>query len=272
MSEMWDSVSGAWEDHAGFVDGHLAEATREMLDAAVIAAGNDVIELACGPGGAGLAAAARVGPSGSVVFADDAPGMLAAAEHRSAGLENTSTLLCGQEDIPLADETFDAVIIRHGLMFAADYVAAVAEALRVLKPGGHFAAMTWGPRLENPWLALALDAVGDEFGMTFPPEGAPSPFALDDSGQLGEILESAGLVSVGVESVSAPMTADSVETWWDVVLQLAGPLAIAYEGMEPEVRESIRQRALEFGDSAAEITPDGVAMDATVLIASGRRP
>ena len=97
--------------------------------AAVIAAGNDVIELACGPGGAGLAATARVGPSGSVVFADDAPGMLAAAEHRSAGLENTSTLLCGQEDIPLADETFDAVIIRHGLMFAADYVAAVAEAV-----------------------------------------------------------------------------------------------------------------------------------------------
>jgi SAM-dependent methyltransferase len=271
MSEMWDSVSQAWETNADFVDGHLADATLRMLDLAGVAEGGDVIELACGPGGAGLAAAARVGPTGSVVFADDAPGMVAVAGRRSAGLDNTSTLLCGQEEIPLADGTFDAVVIRHGLMFVEDHAAAVAEAARVLKPGGRYAAMTWGPRAENPWLGLTLDAVGDEFGTTFPPPGAPSPFALDDSDALGEILEAGGLAEVKVESVSAPLSVESVETWWNVVLQLAGPLAIAYQGMEPEVRESIRKRALEYGEAAAESTPEGITLDATVLIASGRR-
>lgn len=270
MSDMWDSVSGAWEENAEFVDRHMAEPTRQFLDAVEIAAGDDVIELACGPGGAGLAAAERVGPAGSVVFADDAPGMVAAAGRRSAGLDNTSTLLCGQEDIPLADQTFDAAIIRHGLMFAEDRAAAVAEATRVLKPGGRYGAMTWGLRSDNPWLGLTLDAVGDEFGVPFPPPDVLGPFDLEDPDLLRQTLEGGGLTDVRVELISASATFDSLGTWWDLVPKLAGPLAIALEGMEPEVRNSIRDRALAAGESAAVEGPDGFGLDGSVLIASGR--
>jgi SAM-dependent methyltransferase len=269
MSDMWDSVSQAWEANADFVDGHLAEATRRMLDVAGVAEGDDVIELACGPGGAGLAAAERVGPTGSVVFADDAPGMLAAAGRRSAGLDNAGTLLCGQDEIPVADDTFDAAIIRHGLMFAEDHPAAVAEAVRVLKPGGRYAAMTWDLRPENPWLGLTLDAVSEEFDAPFPPPGVRGPFALEDADLLREALEDGGLAEVRVEKISAPVSFDSIEAWWDMTLQLAGPLAIALAGMEPEVRESIHDRAIQLGRSAAVEEPDGIAMAGSVLVGSG---
>ena len=86
MSDMWDSVADAWERNADFVDVQLAPATAVMLDAARIGAGDAVLDVAAGPGGAGIAAAARVGEPGRVVLSDDAPAMVEAAARRAAGL------------------------------------------------------------------------------------------------------------------------------------------------------------------------------------------
>ena len=66
---------------------------------------------------------------------------------------------------------------------AAKRVAAVREAVRVLRPGGRYAAMTWDRRKANPWLGLVLDAVGEQFGVPFPPPGIQGPFSLSDSEQ-----------------------------------------------------------------------------------------
>jgi len=76
MSEMWNSVAGAWDQQADFVDAYLAAPTDALLGAAGIGPGSKVIELACGPGGAGIAAARWVGGAGRVVLADVAPGMV----------------------------------------------------------------------------------------------------------------------------------------------------------------------------------------------------
>lgn len=164
MSEMWNSMAPGWDANAEFVDHHLHAATEVLLDAAGIAAGDDVLDLGSGPGGAGLAAAARVGPSGTVVLSDVAAEMIEVAARRAAASPNVSTAVFDQSEIPGPEERFDAVISRHGLMFAEDPVRAVAQAVRVLRPGGGYAAMTWGPRSENPWLGATLDAVGEQFG------------------------------------------------------------------------------------------------------------
>ncbi len=272
MSDMWDSVAGGWERHASFIDAQLAPGTTVMLDAADVGDGDAVIDLACGSGSAGLAAAPRVGASGRVVLADDAPLMVEAAARRSAGLPQVTTLVCDLESVDAQDASFDAVICRHGLMFAEDHGAAVAEARRVLRPGGRYAAMTWDSRAANPHLGLIFDAVGEQFGVPFPPPGVAGPFALDDPGVLADALRAGGLEDVAVTRVATPMRTASLQTWWELVPELAGPLAIALAGMEDDVRDAIRDRALAHGAQAARPSGDGIEMDGSVLVASGTAP
>jgi SAM-dependent methyltransferase len=272
MSEMWDSVAANWEREAEFVDRHLATATEALLDEAGVVAGTRVLELAAGPGGAGLAAAERVGKEGRVVITDSAPAMVRVAARRAAGAA-VETAVCEQEAIEFPDASFDAVISRHGLMFVEDPPAAVCEAARVLSGGGRFATLVWASRAQNPWLGLVLDAVGEQFGVPFPPPTVRGPFSLGDPDELAAVLRDGGLLDVRVRTLQTPMRAGSLEQWWQRVPSLAGPLATALEAMEPDVREQIERRALDSGRASARPGDDGgVVFDGAVLLASGTAP
>lgn len=276
MSEMWDSVAPRWEANAAYIDAQLAVATETLLDEAGVSEGSAVLELAAGPGGAGLTAAERVGPGGRVVLSDVSAEMVAAAGRRSSARPGGRAQLCtavfDQGDIAFPDASFDAAISRHGLMFAEDPVAAIAEAARVLRPGGRYAAMTWDRRDLNPWLGLVLDAVGDQFGMPFPPPNMRGPFSLEDPGLLSSVLQDGGLDDVRVQAVAAPMRAASVDEWWERVPQLAGPLAVALAGMQPADRDAIAERALQSGAAAGVREDRGIRFAGSVLIGSGRKP
>ena len=269
---MWDSVAPRWEANAAYIDAQLAAATKTLLDEAGIGESSSVLELAAGPGGAGLTAAERVGPNGRVVLSDVAAEMVAAAGRRASGRPQLSTAVFDQSAIAFPDASFDAVISRHGLMFAEDPVAAIAEAARVLRAGGRYAAMTWDRRDLNPWLGLVLDAVGDQFGMPFPPPNVRGPFSLDDPGLLSSVLRNGGLDDVRVQAAAATMRAASLEEWWDRVPQLAGPLAVALAGMEAADRDAIAERALRSGAAAGVRDDAGIAFAGSVLIASGQKP
>jgi SAM-dependent methyltransferase len=272
VSEMWDSVAPGWESNAEFVDGHLASATDLLLDGLAVSPGDQVLEPACGPGGAGLAAAELVGPGGRVVLADVAPAMVEVAARRAARLPQVETIVCDQAAIDASQQSFDAVLTRHGLMFAEDPSAAVAEAARVLRPGGRYGAITWGARESNPWLGIILDSVGEQFGVAFPPPGIAGPFSLDEPAKLAGALEGGGLAGVEVRELATPMRGSSLEEWWERVPQLAGPLAQALAGMEPAVREEIRERALGRAAEVARELDGGVELGGAVLVAWGTRP
>src|SRR6476646_11858192 len=99
MSEMWNSVAAGWAANADFVDAQLADATDMLLDATRITEGDAVLEVAAGPGGAGLRAAERVGPGGSVTLSDDAPEMVAIAARRASRYPQVSTAVFDQSNI-----------------------------------------------------------------------------------------------------------------------------------------------------------------------------
>src|SRR4051812_39691763 len=92
LHAMWASVADAWGREADAVDARSAELTARMLQLAAPIPGERVVDLACGPGGTGIAAAPLVAPGGDVVLSDVAAEMveIAAERARRAGLDNVS--------------------------------------------------------------------------------------------------------------------------------------------------------------------------------------
>src|SRR5262245_13554024 len=145
---MWEGVADAWGEHADYIDERGAEVTARMLELAGPRPGDRVLELACGPGSVGIAAAPLVDPGGEVVLSDVAEGMTAIAADRAAalGLTNVSTRHLDLESIHEPDESFDVVVCREGLMLVPDPARGAREIQRVLSPGGRAAIAVWGPR------------------------------------------------------------------------------------------------------------------------------
>src|SRR5215216_5709334 len=82
----WGSVATGWAEHADFVDGRAQALTDRLLELAAPRPGDRVLELACGPGGLGLAAAERLAPGGEVVLSDVAAEMTAIASARAEAI------------------------------------------------------------------------------------------------------------------------------------------------------------------------------------------
>jgi SAM-dependent methyltransferase len=268
---MWASVAPAWGQYADYADARGAAVTEKMLELSMPQPGERVLELACGPGGVGLAAAERVAPEGEVVLSDVAAEMTAIAAARAAavGLSHVTTRVLDLEHIEEPDGSYDVVLCREGLMFAPDPARAVREIGRVLRRGGRVALAVWGPRARNPWLGIVLDAVGAQLGAPMPPPGIPGPFSLEDSGKLAALLSDAELSDVVISELPVPARAASFEEWWARTCALAGPLAERLASLPEGDSEAIRARARE-AVSAYE-TPSGLELPGVTLLAGGRR-
>ncbi len=269
---MWSAVSGSWVEHADYVDRRQAGVVERMLHLTAPGPGMRVLELACGPGGLGLAAAPRVLPGGDVVLSDVVAEMTAIAACRAAelGLAHVATTELDLEHITEPDRSYDVVLCRDGLMFTPDPSRAAREIGRVLRPGGRVALTVWGPRDRNPWLGLVFDGVGATLARPVPPPGVPGPFALSDADHLASLFTDAGLVDVEVEEVAVPVRAPSFETWWTTTSTLAGPLAMILHQMSPDALQALRSR-LEHDVEDYRI-PAGLELPGVTLLLSARRP
>lgn len=95
--------------------------------------GQKILDLAAGTGASSVALA----KSGAEVVAGDfSPGMIAEGKRRHGDVKNVTFVEADAMNLPFADDEFDAVTISYGLRNVADPRAAIAEMLRVTKPGG----------------------------------------------------------------------------------------------------------------------------------------
>ncbi len=103
--------------------------------------GETILDLGSGGGIDVLLSAKRVGPTGKVYGLDMTDEMLdlARENQRKAGLTNVEFLNGDLEQIPLPDNSVDVIISNCVINLAADKDRVLAEAFRVLNPGGRFA-------------------------------------------------------------------------------------------------------------------------------------
>ncbi|GAA1761788.1 arsenite methyltransferase [Nonomuraea bangladeshensis] len=107
---------------------------------AELRAGQTVLDLGSGGGIDVLLSARRVGPQGTVYGVDASADMLALARRNAeqAGARNVEFLHGSIERVPLPDQSVDVVISNCVINLSGDKAAVLAEAFRVLRPGGRF--------------------------------------------------------------------------------------------------------------------------------------
>ena len=106
-----------------------------------LAPGEDVLDLGSGGGIDVLLSAGRVGPTGRAYGVDMTPEMLdlARANQARAGVTNVEFLEGRIESVPLPEDSVDVVTSNCVINLSADKAAVLAEAARVLRPGGRLA-------------------------------------------------------------------------------------------------------------------------------------
>ena len=112
---------------------------RFAVDVSGVHEGERILDLAGGTGDVAALLAGRVGRKGSVVVADIIPSMLGVGRERLDGrglVGNVTYAQANAERLPFAEGSFDCVTMAFGLRNVTHKEAALAETLRVLRPGG----------------------------------------------------------------------------------------------------------------------------------------
>ncbi len=134
----------------------LRISAHRFVDRMPLPAGAHVLDVATGTGWAALAAAQRVGPTGTVVGIDLAPALLERARQKAAaaGLTQVAFRTGDATQLEFADQRFDVVLCATALFFVPDMLAALREWWRVLRPGGQVGFSAWGPTYRQPLQGL----------------------------------------------------------------------------------------------------------------------
>jgi len=246
------SAPEAYEAH--LVPTLFKECAEHLLGTVGVEAGDRVVDVACGTGIVGRQAAALVGPSGAVVGVDVNPAMVEVA----ARLEPTVDWRVGDAAaLPLADASVEVWCCQQGLQFVPDRGAVLAEARRVLVPGGRVAVAVWRGAADNP----AFDAFADALAEVVDDDAAAmmrAPFAFGDRDEVRGLLTRAGFSEVRLTLLAFAARFSSAR---ELLRQevAASPLADAVGGLSPESHEllavALERRLDRLTDDQGVVVP-----------------
>lgn len=238
-----------------------SQAAGPLLDAARVATGSRVLDVATGPGIVASAAAKR-GPS-EVLALDFSEEMLELAKHSSAEFPNMRFIHGDAQALPLEDSSLDAVVVAFGLLHLPRPMECLREAHRCLKPGGWLSYAVWDVPAKARGFKVVLDAIAAHGNSSNELPGGSEVlpfFHFADPKANEETLVEIGFNQATVESKSVPLTltlADPDDMFQNFATATARTRA-TLETQTEEQLEAIR-RAMseavnkEFGPAPLEI-------------------
>ena len=223
----WSARAEGWAEQWG---GFAAPAREVLAEATGIGPGMRVLDIGCGSGELCALAAERGAEAAGI---DAAEGMIDIARRRVPGAD----LRVGpMEQLPWEDDRFDVATAVNALQFAADFAGALAEAARVVRPGGSVAVCNWG-RMEHRELFVVMRALRDG------PSAASSE--IGEPGGLEALARRAGLEPGRAGEIEVPYEAPDRETLEQAFLNDAAFGALQRLG-EAETRRLIAEAAAPF--------------------------
>jgi L-amino acid N-acyltransferase YncA/2-polyprenyl-3-methyl-5-hydroxy-6-metoxy-1,4-benzoquinol methylase len=252
--------AAAYDDTAGLPEAALRASLGcgNPLEVAALAAGETVLDLGSGGGTDVLLSARRVGPAGYVYGLDASPDMisLARANADAEGAGNVEFLHGTIEDVPLPDGHVDAVISNCVINLSLDKPRVLAEAFRVLRPGGRLGV---------------CDVIADED--TDPAARAEAERRTGcAAGTLTAAQYRVMLLAAGFTRVTITPTADTGSGLFSAVLRAVRPTAPDGVLIRPMRAAdaggvlAVYQAGLDTGQASFEtVVPDWAAFDAGKL-------
>jgi len=246
----WERAAEHYGDAFGGITTQIAP---PLLDAVGARDGTRLLDVATGPGFIAAAADAR----GAIVTGlDFSRAMIADARRRHPAI----TFREGDaEALPFDAGRFDAVTMNFGLLHLARPEAAIAEARRVLCPGGRYAFTVWAVPEQAVGFGMVLRAI-EEFGRTDVPLPEGPPFfrfsAIDESRQT---LERAGFVDVDARVLPLTWQLDSADGIYEALSRGGVRTAAVLRAQTPEaldaIRTAVRRAAARYKDGDRIVVP-----------------
>jgi len=268
----WNDNAAAWREHCATIRTIFAPLTAAIIEDAHIAPGQSVLDVAGGPGEPSLTIAEHVGPSGSVTCTDAVAGMVATAEDEAqrSGLTNVRFRQCLADALPFADDTFDAVISRLGVMFFPDTLVALRELLRVTKPRGALCFVVWGRAELNPFTSVVTKVMSAHVPTPPVDPDAPGAFRFGEPGKLAGLLSQAGATNVRARELNFRIEAPlSREEYWRLRSATSGTLREKLETLPADQRQQIAKDVIE---AVREFFPnERMSFPAQMLVISAKK-
>lgn len=269
----WNRSAAGWNSQTQAIHAWLADATAAMLDAARIAQGMQVLDIAAGAGDQTLEIARRIGPGGQVLATDISEAILQFASDNAsrAGLPQVETRVCDAEDLQVRQASFDAAVCRLGLMFCLAPLQALRQMLQALKPGRRASVLVFSEPQRNPCIGILMMTALQHAGLAPRDPFQPgSLLSLGKPGLMEELFQQAGFAEVNVARIAAPFRLPSARDYLAFVRSSASPIIALLGQLSPAAREAA------WADMESRLqafqTPDGWEGPNELLLAHGVRP
>ena len=192
-----------------FVPALFGEWGSRVADAAGLAPGQTVLDVACGTGVFAREALSRVLPGGKVSGLDCNNDMLAVARRREPHIDWQSGYA---ETMAFADNSFDVVASQFGLMFFEDRRMALQQMWRVLRPDGCLVVAVWDALERTPGYASMVALLRRLFGERIANE-LRAPFVLGNTEELRTLFADAGITRIDIDTIVGTARFPSIESW-----------------------------------------------------------
>jgi len=255
----WGEKATVYDDFAGQI---TVGVVGPLLDAIGVGPGTRFLDVCCGPGYLAAEASRRGAAARGIDFA---AAMVEEARRRFPAVDFAPG---DAEALAFGDGAFDAVACAFGILHLADPDRALAEAHRVLAPGGRHAFTVWMGPERHEFFRLVGDAIAAHGApVELPP--APPMFRFADPDEARRSMAAAGFAAVEVAELPLIWRITGPEDVLAYVQKCTMRVAMVLDRQTPEARQRIHE-AIVAGAEAFR-RGDGWEVAWPALLVTGRK-